>query len=112
MKKIEAIIRHIKLDDIKARLNDVGVQGMTVLEVKGFGKQKGYTETWRGSKREVFLNPKLMLTIVVTDAMAPTVVETIRAEAKTGEIGDGKIFVSNIEEAVAIRTGNSGDDAL
>jgi len=112
MKKIEAIIRHIKLDDVKEKLDEIGVQGMTVMEVKGAGKQKGYTETWRGSKREVFLNPKLLLKIVVSDELVPRVVETIVEQAKTGEIGDGKIFVSNIEKAVAIRTGATGDDAL
>jgi nitrogen regulatory protein P-II 1 len=112
MKKIEAIIRHIKLDDVKAKLNEVGIQGITVLEAKGAGKQKGYTETWRGSKREIFLNPKLLLKIVVPDDMAAPVVEAIRESARTGEIGDGKIFVSTIENAIAIRTGASGDDAL
>ncbi len=112
MKKIEAIIRHIKLDDVKAKLNEVGIQGITVLEAKGAGKQKGYTETWRGSKREIFLNPKLLLKIVVPDDMATRVVEAIRESAHTGEIGDGKIFVSPVEDAIAIRTGASGDDAL
>lgn len=112
MKKIEAIIRHIKLDDVKEKLDEVGVQGMTVVEVKGCGKQKGYTETWRGSTREVFLRPKLLLKMVVPDSLAPVVVETITRTARTGEIGDGKIFVSSIEDAVAIRTGNSGDEAL
>lgn len=112
MKKIEAIIRHIKLDDVKAKLNEVGIQGITVLEAKGAGKQKGYTETWRGSKREIFLNPKLLLKIVVPDDMAPRVVEAIRESARTGEIGDGKIFISTVENAIAIRTGASGDDAL
>jgi nitrogen regulatory protein P-II 1 len=112
MKKIEAIIRHIKLDDVKAKLDEAGVQGITVLEAKGAGKQKGYTETWRGSKREIFLNPKLLLKIVVADDMAGRVVDAIRTSAHTGEIGDGKIFVSTIDDAVAIRTGASGDDAL
>lgn len=112
MKKIEAVIRHIKLDDVKAKLDEAGVQGMTVLEAKGAGRQKGYTETWRGSKREVFLNPKLLLKVVVPDDMAPAVVEAIRETARTGEIGDGKIFVSSVEEAVAIRTGATGDTAL
>ncbi len=112
MKKIEAIIRHIKLDDVKAKLNEVGIQGITVLEAKGAGKQKGYTETWRGSKREIFLNPKLLLKIVVPDDMASRVVEAIRESAHTGEIGDGKIFVLSVEDAIAIRTGASGEDAL
>jgi len=112
MKKIEAIIRHLKLDEVKEKLDEIGVRGMTVEEVKGAGKQKGYTETWRGSKREVFLNPKLLLKIVVPDEMAARVVETIAEQSRTGEIGDGKIFVSSIEEAVAIRTGATGDQAL
>ena len=112
MKKIEAVIRHIKLDDVKKALDEIGVRGMTVADVKGAGKQKGYTEQWRGSKLEIFLNPKLLLKIVVSDDMAPKVVESIRESARTGEIGDGKIFVSSIEDAIAIRTGASGDDAL
>ena len=112
MKKIEAVIRHIMLDDVKSALDSIGVRGMTVIDVKGAGRQKGYTETWRGSKLEVFLNPKLMLKIVVPDEMAATVVETIRDSARTGEIGDGKIFVSHIEDAIAIRTGATGDEAL
>lgn len=112
MKKIEAIIRHIKLDDVKTKLDEIGVQGMTVSEVKGSGKQKGYTETWRGSTREVFLNPKLMLSIVVPDDKAANVVDTILDTARTGDIGDGKIFVYTIDEAIAIRTGVKGDDAL
>ncbi|MHB1325874.1 MAG: P-II family nitrogen regulator [Thermoleophilia bacterium] len=112
MKKIEAIIRHIKLDDVKTALDGIGVRGMTVTDVKGAGKQKGYTETWRGSKLDVFLNPKLLLKIVVPDEMAAKVVETIRENAQTGEIGDGKIFVSTVEDAIAIRTGVTGDDAL
>lgn len=112
MKKIEAIIRHIKLDDVKSKLDEIGVQGMTVSEVKGAGKQKGYTETWRGSQREVFLNPKLQLKIVVPDEMASKVVDAVVETARTGEIGDGKIFVSSVDEAVAIRTGAQGNDAL
>ncbi len=112
MKKIEAIIRHIKLDDIKAALDDIGIRGMTVTDVKGAGKQKGYTEQWRGSKLSIFLNPKLELKIVVPDDVAPRVIETIMKTARTGEIGDGKIFVTEVEEAVAIRTGARGDEAL
>lgn len=112
MKKIEAVIRHIKLDDVKAALNEVGIQGMTVAEVKGAGKQKGYTETWRGSKREIFLNPKLLLKIIVPDDKAPMVINAIVDSARTGEIGDGKIFVSTVDEVIRIRTGATGDDAL
>ena len=112
MKQIEAIVRHIKLDDVKAALEQAGVKGVTVMEAKGAGKQKGYMETWRGSKREIFLNPKLLLKIVVPDAKAAGVIDAIRETARTGEIGDGKIFVSAVEETVAIRTGASGDEAL
>ncbi|MHB1463862.1 MAG: P-II family nitrogen regulator [Thermoleophilia bacterium] len=112
MKKVEAIIRHIKLDDVKTALDGIGIRGMTVTDVKGAGKQKGYTEQWRGSKLNVFLNPKLELKIVVPDDMVESVIDTIVETARTGEIGDGKIFVTNIEEAVAIRSGVRGDEAL
>ncbi|MCL4309412.1 MAG: P-II family nitrogen regulator [Actinomycetota bacterium] len=112
MKKVEAIIRHIKLDDVKTALDGIGIRGMTVTDVKGAGKQKGYTEQWRGSKLNVFLNPKLELKIVVPDDMVESVIDTIVETARTGEIGDGKIFVTNIEEAVAIRSGIRGDEAL
>ena len=112
MKKVEAIIRHIKLDDVKTALDGIGIRGMTVTDVKGAGKQKGYTEQWRGSKLSVFLNPKLELKIVVPDDMLASVIDTIVETARTGEIGDGKIFVTSIEEAVAIRSGVRGDEAL
>ena len=112
MKKVEAIIRHIKLDDVKTALDGIGIRGMTVTDVKGAGKQKGYTEQWRGSKLNVFLNPKLELKIVVPDDMVESVIDTIVETARTGEIGDGKIFVTNVEEAVAIRSGARGDEAL
>ncbi len=112
MKKIEAIIRHIKLDDVKTALDEIGVRGMTVTDVKGAGKQKGYTEQWRGSKLAIFLNPKLELKIVVPDDRVAGVIDTIVQTARTGEIGDGKIFVTNVEEAVAIRSGARGRDAL
>ena len=112
MKQIEAVIRHIKLEEVKARLDEAGVRGLTVLEAKGYGKQKGYAETWRGSQREIFLNPKLLLKVVVPDEMVPRVIEAIRESARTGEIGDGKIFVTAVEDAIAIRTGSSGDEAL
>ncbi|MHB8143514.1 MAG: P-II family nitrogen regulator [Thermoleophilia bacterium] len=112
MKKVEAIIRHIKLDDVKTALDGIGIRGMTVTDVKGAGKQKGYTEQWRGSKLNVFLNPKLELKIVVPDDMVANVIDTIVETARTGEIGDGKIFVTNVEEAVAIRSGVRGDEAL
>ena len=112
MKKVEAIIRHIKLDDVKTALDGIGIRGMTVTDVKGAGKQKGYTEQWRGSKLSVFLNPKLELKIVVPDDMLASVIDTIVETARTGEIGDGKIFVTNVEDAVAIRTGVRGNEAL
>jgi nitrogen regulatory protein PII len=112
MKQIEAIIRHVMIDDVKDKLDEIGVKGMTVMEVKGAGKQKGYTETYRGSKRNVFLNPKTLLKIVVSDSMAEPVVAAIRDTARTGDIGDGKIFVSHIDDAIAIRTGARGEDAL
>lgn len=112
MKKIEAVIRHIKLDEVKEALNEIGVQGMTVQEVKGAGKQKGYTETWHGSKLEIFLNPKLLLKIVVKDKMVPSVVRAICESARTGEIGDGKIFISTVDDAIGIRTGTVGEATL
>ena len=112
MKKVEAIIRHLKLDEVKTALDAIGVKGMTVTDVKGAGKQKGYTEQWRGNKLSVFLNPKLELKIIVPDDMVASVIDTIVETARTGEIGDGKIFVSTIDDVVAIRTGSRGDEAL
>ncbi len=112
MKKVEAIIRHIKLDEVKTALDEIGIKWMTVTDVKGAGKQKGYTEQWRGSKLNIFLNPKLELKIVVKDELVPKVIDTIMAVARTGAIGDGKIFITNVEEAVAIRTGARGEEAL
>lgn len=112
MKKVEAVIRHIKLDEVKAALDAVGVQGLTVLEVKGAGKQKGYTETWRGSTRQIMLRPKLLLSVVVPDDMVGAVVDAIRANAHTGEIGDGKIFITSVDDVIGIRTGITGDAAL
>ena len=112
MKKIEAIVKPFKLDEVKEALQGIGVQGMTVTEVKGFGRQKGHTELYRGSEYRVDFLPKSKLEIVVADAEVDRVVETIVKVAKTGSIGDGKIFIVPVEDAIRIRTGESGDDIL
>ena len=112
MKKIEAIIKPFKLDEVKEALQEVGLQGITVTEAKGFGRQKGHAELYRGAEYIVDFLPKVKLEVVVPDAQAEQVVEAIAAAAATGRIGDGKIFVSNIEEAIRIRTGESGLDAI
>ena len=112
MKKIEAIIKPFKLDEVKKALNDLSIEGMTVSEVKGFGRQKGHTEFYRGAEYSVDFLPKIKVEIVTTDAMAPRVVEAIVAGARSGKIGDGKIFVVPVEEAVRIRTGETGEEAL
>ena len=112
MKKIEAIIKPFKLDEVKEALHDVGVSGITMTEAKGFGRQKGHTELYRGAEYVVDFLPKVKLEIVVDDDMAARVVEAIAAAAQTGRIGDGKIFVSNIEEVIRIRTGETGNDAV
>jgi nitrogen regulatory protein PII len=112
MKKIEAIIKPFKLEDVKEALSEIGIQGMTVTEVKGFGRQKGHTEIYRGSEYTVDFLPKVKLEIVVDDAQASEVVDTIVKTANTGKIGDGKVFVSPVEEAVRIRTGERGNEAV
>ena len=112
MKKIEAIIKPFKLEDVKAALTALGIQGMTVAEVKGFGRQKGHTEIYRGSEYTVDFLPKVKIEIVVTDAQAGPAVDAIAKAAKTGKIGDGKIFVSPIESIVRIRTGETGEQAV
>ena len=112
MKKIEAIIKPFKLEEVKDTLGDIGIEGMTVTEVKGFGRQKGHTEIYRGSEYTVDFLPKIKLEIVVPDARAVEVVASIIKAAKTGKIGDGKIFVSPIEDSVRIRTEEKGDKAL
>jgi len=112
MKKIEAIIKPFKLDEVKDALNKVGVKGITVSEVKGFGRQKGHTELYRGAEYVVDFLPKIKLEIVASDDMVGQIVETIEAAGKTGKIGDGKIFVIPVEEAVRIRTGQRGGEAL
>jgi nitrogen regulatory protein P-II 1 len=112
MKKIEAIIKPFKLDEVKEALQEVGLQGITVTEAKGFGRQKGHTELYRGAEYVVDFLPKVKVEIVLGDDMVERAVDAIRKAAQTGRIGDGKIFVSNVEEAVRIRTGESGMDAI
>ncbi len=112
MKKIEAIIKPFKLDEVKDALYAMGIQGMTVTEAKGFGRQKGHTEIYRGSEYTVDFLPKLKLEIVITDAQVEPSVAAIIKAARTGKIGDGKIFVSNVEEAIRIRTEEKGDQAV
>lgn len=112
MKKVEAIIKPFKLDEVKEGLNAVGLTGLTVSEVKGFGRQKGHTELYRGAEYVVDFLPKVKLEIIVGEDQVATVVETIQDAAKTGRIGDGKIFVNSVEEVIRIRTGERGDDAL
>ena len=112
MKKIEAIIKPFKLDEVKEALQEAGIQGLTVTEVKGFGRQKGHTELYRGAEYVVDFLPKVKLEVIVEDSLAERVVEAIAAAAQTGRIGDGKIFVSPVEDAIRIRTGESGNDAI
>ncbi len=112
MKLVEAIIKPFKLDEVKDALNGVGVMGITVSEVKGFGRQKGHTELYRGAEYIVDFIPKVKLQIAVADDLVPKVLETIENTAKTGRIGDGKIFVLPLEEAIRIRTGEKGNEAL
>jgi nitrogen regulatory protein PII len=112
MKKIEAIIKPFKLEEVKSALTALGIQGMTVAEVKGFGRQKGHTEIYRGSEYTVDFLPKVKIEIVVADAQANPAVDAIATAAKTGKIGDGKIFVSAVENAVRIRTGETGEQAV
>lgn len=112
MKKIEAIIKPFKLDDVKEALHEVGVQGMTVVEAKGFGRQRGHTELYRGAEYVVDFLPKLKVEAVVADSGVAGAIEAISKAAQTGKIGDGKIFVSDVSEAVRIRTGETGDGAL
>ncbi len=112
MKKIEAIIKPFKLDEVKESLNRIGVNGMTISEVKGFGRQRGHKEIYRGAEYQVDFVPKIKIGIVVDESLSSRVVEVIRETARTGKIGDGKIFVSSVDEAVRIRTGESGSDAI
>ena len=112
MKKIEAIIKPFKLDEVKEALQEVGIQGITVTEAKGFGRQKGHTELYRGAEYVVDFLPKVKLEVVLEDSLAERAVEAIEQAARTGRIGDGKIFVSAIEEAIRIRTGDRGPEAV
>ena len=111
MKKIEAIIKPFKLDEVKEALQDVGIQGITVTEAKGFGRQKGHTELYRGAEYVVDFLPKVKIEVVLDDALAERAIEAIQNAARTGRIGDGKIFISQIDEAIRIRTGERGPDA-
>jgi len=112
MKKIEAVIRPFKLDEVKEALLEEGLRGLTISEVRGYGRQKGHTETYRGSEYKIEFVPKLKIEIIVDDDLSETVVQAILKTAKTGQVGDGKIFISNIDDVVRIRTGESGPEAL
>lgn len=112
MKKIEAIIRPFRIDDVREALAEIGVKGMTITEVKGYGRQKGHTELYRGSEYQIDFLPKIKLEVVVADRMEDQVVEAILKTARTGQVGDGKIFIYNVEDAVRVRTGEAGESAL
>jgi len=112
MKKIEAIIKPFKLDEVKNALTKIGLQGMTVTEVKGFGRQRGHTEVYRGAEYKIDFLPKVKIELITTDEIVPQVIETIERAAKTGKIGDGKIFLFPVEEVIRIRTGERGRDAI
>ncbi|MGD9854929.1 MAG: P-II family nitrogen regulator [Planctomycetaceae bacterium] len=112
MKKIEAVVRHYKLEEVKDALTEAGVKGMTVTEVRGFGRQKGHKEQYRGAEYTVDFLPKVKMEVIVADEDAKKVIETILSTARTGQIGDGKIFVTNLHEAIRIRTGETGAESL
>lgn len=112
MKKIEVITRPYKLDEIKEKLTSIGIKGMTVSEVKGFGRQRGHTEVYRGAEYQVDFVPKVKMELVVEDGVAAEVIKAIQSAAQTGEVGDGKIFVSSIDEVIRIRTGETGNAAV
>ena len=112
MKKVECIIKPFKLDDVKNAITALGITGMTVCEVRGFGRQKGHTELYRGAEYQIDFLPKIRIDLVVADEQVPALVEAIRREACTGRIGDGKIFVYDVEQSIRIRTGETGTDAL
>lgn len=112
MKKIEAIVRPFRIDDVREALAEIGVKGMTLTEVKGYGRQKGHTELYRGSEYQIDFLPKIKLEVVVPDRMEDQVIEAILKTARTGQVGDGKIFVYNVEDAVRVRTGEAGESAL
>ncbi|MBM4161938.1 MAG: P-II family nitrogen regulator [Ignavibacteria bacterium] len=112
MKKIEAIIRPFKLDDVREALSEIGVRGMTLTEVKGYGRQKGHTELYRGSEYKIDFLPKIKIEIIAEDAMVDNIVSTVVKAAKTGQVGDGKIFVSPVQDVIRVRTEESGEDAI
>lgn len=112
MKKIEAVIKPFKLDDVKEKLTEIGIRGITISEVKGFGRQKGHTELYRGAEYVIDFIPKIKVEVVVSDELVPQAVEVIQEAAKTGRIGDGKIFIFSIDEVIRIRTGETGENAL
>jgi nitrogen regulatory protein P-II 1 len=112
MKKVEAIIRHFKLEDVKNALTERGIHGMTISEVRGFGRQKGHTEMYRGTEYAVDFVPKVKMDVICSDANLDAVIDTIMKSAQTGQIGDGKIFISDLKDVVRIRTGERGEDAL
>jgi nitrogen regulatory protein P-II 1 len=112
MKKIEAIIRHFKLEEVKNALTEHGITGMTITEVRGFGRQKGHSEMYRGAEYTVDFVPKIKVEIVIPDAKLQTVVDTIVRAAQTGQVGDGKMFISDLSEAIRIRTGEAGESAI
>lgn len=112
MKKLEAVIRHYKLEDVKNALTEAGIQGLTVSEVRGFGRQRGHKESYRGAEYTVEFLPKVKLEIVVAEEQCGQAVETIMSKARTGEVGDGKIFVTSLDEIVRIRTGETGENAI
>lgn len=112
MKKIEAIIRPFRIDDVREALSDIGVKGMTLTEVKGYGRQKGHTEVYRGSEYQIDFLPKMKLEVIVADPQVELVVSTIIKAARTGQVGDGKIFIYPVDDAVRVRTGESGEAAL
>lgn len=112
MKKVEAIIKPFKLDEVKDALNDVGILGLTVSEVKGYGRQKGHTELYRGAEYAVDFLPKIKIELIIEDSLLDDVIEAIKSKAQTGRIGDGKIFVYNVDEIIRIRTGETGKNAI
>ena len=112
MKKVDAIVKPFKLDEVKDKLNEIGVQGITVIEVKGFGRQKGHTELYRGAEYVVDFLPKVKMEIVIADTQVDEVIDTIMKAAQTGRIGDGKIFVTNLVDVIRIRTGERGEEAI
>ena len=112
MKKVEAVIRHLKLEDVKNALSEQGISGMTITEVRGFGRQKGHTEMYRGTEYAVDFVPKVKLEVVVSDDNLKNVIDTVMRSAQTGQIGDGKIFVTDLADTIRIRTGETGEEAL